>query len=145
MAPNKFSPYLSVSFRRGVESRDPIVSPSRTPATLPVNRGIISGEISNTSIPQYPASGLQLSFGRPDCDQEIFVERITARDVQSSESGLCTVSLPKDEMPKYTVPKGREDTVNDVVVKLHAWKGERHLGAWEVGRLSGPDAYNFVG
>lgn len=27
MAPNKFSPFLSVSFRRGVESRDPIVSP----------------------------------------------------------------------------------------------------------------------
>lgn len=29
MAPNQFSPYLSVSFRRGVESRDPIVSPHR--------------------------------------------------------------------------------------------------------------------
>lgn len=117
MAPNKFSPFLSVSFRRGVESRDPI----------------------------FPASGLQLSFERPDCDQEIFVERITARDVHSSESGLCTVSLPKHEMPKYSVPKGREDTVGDVVVKLHAWKGERHLGAWEVGRLSGPDAYRVVG
>ncbi|KKY35775.1 hypothetical protein UCDDA912_g04260 [Diaporthe ampelina] len=117
MAPNKFSPYLSVSFRRGVESRDPI----------------------------FPASGLQLSFERPDCDQEIFVERIPARDVQSSESGLCTVSLPKDDMPKYAVPKGREDTVGDVVVKLHAWKGERHLGAWEMGRLSGLDAYKVVG
>jgi hypothetical protein len=29
VAPNKFSPFLSVSFRRGVESRDPIVSPLR--------------------------------------------------------------------------------------------------------------------
>lgn len=48
-------------------------------------------------------------------------------------------------MPKYAVPKGREDTVGDVVVKLHAWKGERHLGAWEMGRLSGPDAYKVVG
>lgn len=117
MAPNKFSPFLSVSFRRGVESRDPI----------------------------FPASGLQLSFERPECDQEIFVERFAACDVHSSESGLCTVSLPKHDMPKYSVPKGREATVGDVVVKLHAWKGDRHLGAWEVGRLSGHDAYRVVG
>lgn len=106
---------------------------------------MLSSRTSNTQVPQFPASGLQLSFERPDCDQEIFVERITARDVQASKSGLCTVSLPKDEMPKYAVPKGREDTVGDVVVKLHAWKGERHLGAWEMGRLSGPDAYKVVG
>lgn len=96
------------------------------------------------SLPQYPASGLQLSFERRDCQQEIFVERITAREVQSSESGLCTVSLAKEDMPKYAVRKGLEDSVCDVIVKLHAWKGERHLGAWEVGKLSGADAYKVV-
>lgn len=112
---------------------------------LPITQGMLLGRTTNTQVPQFPASGLQLSFERPDCDQEIFVERITARDVQASESGLCTVSLPKDDMPKYAVPKGREDTVGDVVVKLHAWKGERHLGAWEMGRLSGADAYKVVG
>lgn len=41
MAPNKFSPYLSVSFRRGVESRDPIVSPSHACPILPIAQAML--------------------------------------------------------------------------------------------------------
>ena len=67
-----------------------------------------------------------------------------ARDVRSTDSGLCTVNLPKDDVPKYAIRRGREDSVGEIVVKLHAWKGERHLGVWEVGRLSGKDAYTIV-
>ncbi|KAJ4386812.1 hypothetical protein N0V93_009710 [Gnomoniopsis smithogilvyi] len=111
--PNPFSPYIHISFRLPYESRDPI----------------------------YPASGLQLSFARPSDDQEIFLERITARDVQYADTGLCTVLLEKDSVPRYNV---KELTEEEVLVKLHAWKGERHLGAWEVGRLHGEDAYKVV-
>ncbi|ROV93836.1 hypothetical protein VMCG_08800 [Cytospora schulzeri] len=116
ITPNQLSPYLTVSFRRGVESRDPI----------------------------YPASGLQLSFEQPDDHREVFTGRLTARDVRSTDCGLCTVNLPKGEVPKYAVRRGLEDSVGDVVVKLHAWKGERHLGVWEVGTLSGKHVYTVV-
>lgn len=89
---------------------------------------------------QYPASNLQLSFQRPSNDQEIFLERITARDVQHSDAGLCTVLLEKDNVPRYAAKEAKE-LEEDVLVKLHAWRGEKHLGAWEVGRLSGEDAF----
>lgn len=100
-------------------------------------------------INQYPASGLQFSFARPSDDQEIFLERITARDVQQGEAGLCTVLLGKEEVPRYAIRRRRwgeqqQQQGEEVLVKLHAWKGEKHLGAWEVGRLSGEYAFRVV-
>lgn len=47
-------------------------------------------------------------------------------------------------MPKYNVRRGLEGTLGDVVVRLHAWRGEEHLGAWEVGRLGGGHVYVVV-
>lgn len=101
---------------------------------------------------QYPASGLQFSFAHPSTDQEIFLERITARDVQHTESGLCTVLLGKEDVPRYAIRRGNtadadadaDAEAEEVVVKLHAWKGEKHLGAWEVGTLSGSNIYRIV-
>ncbi|KUI60855.1 hypothetical protein VP1G_08055 [Cytospora mali] len=116
IAPSQLSPYLTVFFRRGVESRDAI----------------------------YPASGLQFSFEQPDDHKEVFTERVTARDVRSNESGLCTVNLPKGKVPTFSIRRDLEDRVGDVLVKLHAWKGERHLGVWEVGRLNGKHVYTVV-
>ncbi|KAF3765162.1 hypothetical protein M406DRAFT_331474 [Cryphonectria parasitica EP155] len=140
MAPDPFSPYLRVSFRRPQESRDPI----------------------------YPASGLQLSFRRASdkYDQEVFLNhRITAADIQHTSAGLCTVLLGRDEVPRYRAHKRRgqqqqqkkqgrggaaggggameeeEEEEPEVLVRLHAWRGERHLGAWEVGRLRGRDVF----
>ncbi|KUI63983.1 hypothetical protein VM1G_10755 [Cytospora mali] len=109
IAPSQVSPYLTIFFRRGVESRDAI-----------------------------------FSFEQPDGHKEVFTERVTARDVRSNESGLCTVNLPKGEVPTFPIRRDLEDRVGDVLVKLHAWKGERHLGVWEVGRLSGKHVYTVV-
>lgn len=47
-------------------------------------------------------------------------------------------------MPKYAVRRGLEGSVGDVVVRLHAWKGEKHLGVWEVGTLGGKHVYTIV-
>lgn len=117
ITPSQLSPYLTVSFRRGVESRDPI----------------------------YPASGLQLSFEHPDDRREVFTGRLAAGDVRSADCGLCTVNLPEGDVPKYAVRRGLEGSVlRDVVVRLHAWKGDRHLGVWEVGTLSGKHVYTIV-
>ncbi|ROV97159.1 hypothetical protein VPNG_08816 [Cytospora leucostoma] len=108
--PHQFSPYLTVSFRRGVESKTPI----------------------------HPATGLEFSFEQPDDHREVFTGRLSARDVRSTDDGLCTINLPEGDIPKFALKGGRTD---DIVVKLHAWKGERHLGVWEVGTLSGERAY----
>lgn len=98
---------------------------------------------------QYPASGLQFSFARPSDGQEIFLARhMTARDVQRSDAGLCTLMLGREDVPQYTaktaIPREeqeerRQEEEEEVMVRLHAWRGEKHLGAWEVGRLSGGD------
>ncbi|ROV96697.1 hypothetical protein VSDG_05524 [Cytospora chrysosperma] len=119
ITPSQLSPYLTVSFRRGVESRDPI----------------------------YPASGLQLSFEHPDDHREVFTGRLAAGDVRAADCGLCTVNLPAGDVPKYgTVRRGLEGSgvLRDVVVRLHAWKGDRHLGVWEVGTLGGKHVYTIV-
>lgn len=110
--PSEQDPFMQITFRLPFESRDPI----------------------------YPASGLQLSFERPEHEQEIFLERITSRDITMSDSGLCSLKLPQSEVPKYASKPGMKE--DGVVVKLHAWKGETHLGMWEVGTLDGPD--NFI-
>lgn len=86
---------------------------------------------------------------------------MTARDVQQGGAGLCTVVLGKEDVPRYAIRRrqpGRvgegegegeggekeQDEDEEVLVRLHAWKGEKHLGAWEVGRLSGECAFRFV-
>lgn len=62
--------------------------------------------------------------------------------MQHSDTGLCTLLLEKDNVPRYRVKEVSEEEV--VLVRLHAWKGERHLGAWEVGRLHGEDAFQVA-
>lgn len=68
--------------------------------------------------------------------------------------------LGKGEVPRYAVRRDvdraesddedenetwREEMREEVLVRLHAWKGEKHLGAWEVGRITGEDAFRVVG
>jgi hypothetical protein len=73
-----------------------------------------------------PATALQFSFANGGF--EAFAERLTARDV-SVDDGLCHVQLPGSEIPKFTSPAGQTS------VSVHAWKGEKWLGKWEVGTL----------
>lgn len=156
VGPNPFSPHMHISFRLPYESRTPIVSqelffflspPHPLPSFfLPITCRSHTYPFPTLITFQYPASNLQLSFARPSDNQEIFLEkRITVHDVQHSVTGLCTVLVEKENVPRYAVkemPAGGEE--DEVLVRLHAWKGERHLGAWEVGRLSGEDAYKVV-
>lgn len=151
VGPNPFSPYMHISFRVPYESRTPIVS--QVPTILAHKRQCDSlfgstltlhkATRTNSKNSQYPASNLQLSFVRPSNEQEIFLERITTGDIQHSVTGLCTVLVGKEDVPRYAVKEMPSD--DEVLVRLHAWKGERHLGAWEVGKLSGEDAYKVVG
>lgn len=67
--------------------------------------------------------------------------------MQHTDSGLCTLLIDRESMPRYALRKGasaEETQGEEVLVKLHAWKGERHLGAWEMGRLRGQDAFKAV-
>lgn len=58
--------------------------------------------------------------------------------------------LGKEDVPRYAIRRSNnaeadaEADAEEVVVKLHAWKGEKHLGAWEVGTLSGSNIYRIV-
>jgi len=80
--------------------------------------------------PIHPATGLQLSFRAAD-DTEMFLERMAPREVAADESGACSVRVAEGDIPRFSRPDRTE-----VDVILHAWKGEKHLGSWEVGKFS---------
>ncbi|EOO01615.1 hypothetical protein UCRPA7_2857 [Phaeoacremonium minimum UCRPA7] len=83
--------------------------------------------------PIFPASGLQLSL--ENNRREAFLEeRLTARDLGAS-GGVCVARVPAGEIPQFRGPEWADQTV---VVKMHAWKGEKWLGSWEVGRMEAP-------
>lgn len=104
--------------------------------------------------PQFPASSLQLSFERSDDHQEFFLERLTARDVHHTNTGMRSVRVDRDHVPKYALKRRQQHqgddkcallaNAADVLVKLHAWKGEEHLGVWQVGKLRGEVIYQVV-
>ncbi len=108
--------------------------PSSGRPSLTITFRLPSGTGTN---PIHPATGLQLSFANKD--HEPFLERLTPRDVETlgegeeaAEAGtLCTVTVAAAQMPRF--PDGDADTE----VRLHAWRGERWLGTWAVGTVSG--------
>ncbi len=127
-APTDAAPFLTASFRL----------PSTDNGTTAPRSSI------------HPATGLQLSF--VNNDHEVFLERLTARDVEtttSTSSGtssgggggggpaagarLCSLRVPAREIPRlrFRAPAAETD------VRLHAWKGEKWLGSWSVGTLTG--------
>lgn len=59
---------------------------------------------------------------------EVFTDRLTPRDV-SVNDGLCHVQLPSSDIPKFANP------ADQTMVTVHAWKGQKWLGKWEVGTL----------
>jgi len=62
--------------------------------------------------------------------------RFTTRDLvveDDDNDGGFAVMVGEGEIPRFS---GRgEEGEEEVVVSMHAWKGERVLGSWEVGRL----------
>ena len=77
--------------------------------------------------PIAPATALQVSIGH------VFLERQTARDVEPRENAEGEFVLRQGGLPKITCLE--HSGHNDVDVTVHAWKGEKWLGSWEVGRL----------
>lgn len=98
-APTDTTPYMTVTFR------------------VPQSA---SSRAANDPI--FPASGLQLSL--ENNHREAFLEeRLTARDLGSSAAGgVCVARIPAAEIPSFHGPGWADQTV---VVKMHAWKGDR--------------------
>ncbi len=81
----------------------------------------------------HPATGLQVSF--TDGVVDMFVERLTARDVEvvDADDGLCRVVIGQQDLPRARTEAGA-----DFDVRLHAWKGEKWLGSWDAGKIARP-------
>jgi hypothetical protein len=84
--------------------------------------------------PIAPATYLQLSFDFGD-DMVVFpdVATFTPRDVvtaRNGQSGDRMIRLERKEIPK----QAKGNAVPEV--KIYAWKGEKMLGGWVVGRLA---------
>ena len=95
------------------------------------------------ALPQYPATGLQVSL--ENNDQSIFLERLTSRDIITDESnpGVLSFRIPKAEVPRFN-RRNRDPLNSTTAVKVHAWQGEKWLGSWDVGTLGEQDAFTEV-
>ncbi len=89
---------------------------------------------SNNRSPIHPATALQFSF-RNECN-EVFVERLTPRDIAEDEEdeGLYLVRLPASQIPRFK-PHAHAHSQTDFDVFMHAWRGEKLLGSWVVGTI----------
>ncbi|KAH8657904.1 hypothetical protein BX600DRAFT_499944 [Xylariales sp. PMI_506] len=93
--------------------------------------------------PLYPATHLQLSYFH-DGTGEIFPSKaITSQDLVKSEGEgeehLYIVQVPPQEVPRTKVNEGRTSAAD---VNVYAWRGEKMLGKWNVGRI---EDLGFVG
>ena len=82
--------------------------------------------------PIFPATGLQVSVCDNDNDMEVFLERATSRDVvvYGADATLRSLRIPESEVPRMY-----HSSAASLTVKLHAWRGEKWLGTWELGTL----------
>ena len=106
---------------------------------------ILPSSGNNPSDPLHPATALQFSFDNGL--HEVFGERLTARDItlpSSNSPGAAGVGnvgsryeiqIPGREVPRFA--ETPEEQAADVVVRVHSWKGEKLLGRWEVGCITG--------
>ncbi|KAI1843659.1 hypothetical protein JX265_008511 [Neoarthrinium moseri] len=87
----------------------------------------VASELPPREKPLDVATSLQFEF--MNSEHEVFAERLTARDVVINEDGLRHVQLSGAHVPRF------QNSVNDTTVILHAWKGQKWLGKWELGTL----------
>ncbi len=87
--------------------------------------------VEGNSNPIHPATALQLSF-RND-DNEVFIDRLTPRDI-SVDDDLCWLHIDNDTVPQFK-HRPAAPAQEDFDVVLHAWRGEKLLGSWVVGRI----------
>jgi len=67
-----------------------------------------------------------LSFSFANGINEVFVDRITHRELQVRDDGSVVATVPD-------VP-GFKDPAVVTEVKMYVWKGQKLLGKWDVGR-----------
>lgn len=114
--------------------RSPLL-PSIIAATTPLSFTVSLSSPRETD-PLYPATHLQLAYNYKGTG-EIFVPSfITAKDLIKSstdeEPNLYTIQVPPNDIPRAKVSSGGTSTAE---VTVYAWRGEKLLGQWDVGRI----------
>lgn len=120
--------------------RSPHILPPAAVATSPLTF-TISLPSARDNDPLYPATKLQLSFSHQGTG-EVFPPRVvTSQDLIKAdepegegEQHLYTVQVPPNEVPRAKVS---HEQTTDADVSVYAWKGEKLLGKFLVGRIEG--------
>lgn len=115
-----------------------------TPSHLEITFTITNPPSAASSVaagnPIAPATYLQLSFDFGDgCVVFPDGAMFTMRDIVSAPTGLPgekLIRLERTEMPKRKGGQTNEEMMT-AEVRIYAWKGEKMLGEWVVGRLGG--------
>lgn len=88
--------------------------------------------------PLYPATHLQLSYNFQGTGEVFIPDVIGPRDLVKSddeaEPNLYEVQAPADKVPRAKVNEGAPSAAE---VSVYAWRGEKLLGKWTVGRVEG--------
>ncbi|OAA31977.1 hypothetical protein AAL_01309 [Moelleriella libera RCEF 2490] len=114
----------SVNASSLVQSPDAATSPLRLTVRLP--------SALDTDL-LYPATHLQLSYAF-SAGTEIFAPAaITSRDIMQS-GGEYLIQSPPGDIPRAKVKTGMTSAAG---VRVHAWRGDKLLGTWVVGRIEG--------
>lgn len=114
--------------------RSPLI-PSPAAATSPLCF-TVSLPAARPGNPLYPATHLQLSYNF-EGSGEIFIPNfVTSKDLAKSdreaEPSLYEVEISVHNVPR---PKVNEGAPSAAEVFVYAWRGEKLLGKWTVGRI----------
>lgn len=116
--------------------RSPLI-PSAAAATSPLCFTVSLPSARDTD-PLYPATRLQLSYNFEGSGEVFIPDAITYRDLVKSgdeaEPNLYEVRAPADQVPRAKVNDGAP---SEAEVYVYAWRGEKLLGKWTVGRIEG--------
>ena len=116
--------------------RSPLI-PSAAAATSPLCF-TLSLPAARGSDALYPATHLQLSYNFEGTGEVFIPDVITSRDLVKSDSeaepNLYDVETPAHNVPR---PKVNEGAPSAAEVFVYAWRGEKLLGKWTVGRVEG--------
>lgn len=116
--------------------RSPLI-PSAAAATSPLCFNV-SLPSARSSDPLYPATHLQLSYNFEGSGEVFLPDVITSRDllksISEAEPNLYEVQTPADKVPRAKVNEGAPSAAE---VYVYAWRGEKLLGKWTVGRAEG--------